>query len=166
MVQLNFRYALPEDLEKIVTTYNSTIPGREVTADLEPVTVQSRQDWFSAHSPGHRPIWIVTCDSRYAGWLSFSSFYGRPAYENTVEISIYLEPIYKGKGIGHACLRFAMEEAATRKLTNLLGFIFGHNLSSIRLFEKNGFEKWGHLPGVANMDGTLRDLIIYGFKLG
>jgi len=165
MVQLNFKYAAPEDLDKIVATYNSTVAGREVTADLEPVSVDSRRDWFARHHPEHRPIWLVTCDGRYSGWMSFSSFYGRPAYEGTVEVSIYLESIYKGKGIGHACLQHAIKEASGRNISNLLGFIFGHNQASIRLFEKNHFEKWGHLPGVANMDGLFRDLLIYGLKI-
>lgn len=164
-MNLEFRYAEAKDLAAIVKTYNSTIPGREVTADLEPVSVESKRDWFSAHSPEHRPIWTVQLENNYVGWISFTSFYGRPAYDSTVEVSIYLEPEFKGKGIGNACLQFAMNEARDRQLSNLLGFIFGHNMPSVRLFEKNGFEKWGHLPGIANMEGTLRDLLIYGLKL-
>jgi phosphinothricin acetyltransferase len=160
-----FHSALKEDLPAIVATYNSTIASRLVTADLEPVPVESKQAWFDAHSPNRRPLWLVTADDHYAGWMSFNSFYGRPAYDGTVEVSIYLEEKYRGKGLGKACLQKAIAEAPGLGILNLLGFIFGHNTPSLELFYDFGFEKWAHLPGVANMDGTLRDLIIVGKKI-
>lgn len=35
-----------QDLPAIVAIYNETIAGRMVTADLEPVTVESRRKWL------------------------------------------------------------------------------------------------------------------------
>ncbi len=162
---LDFEYARAEDLGKIVATYNSTIPSRLVTADLEPVTVAQKQHWFDSHDTENRPLWIVLSDGTYAGWMSFNSFYGRPAYNGTVEVSIYLEESMRGKGIGEACLKKAIEEAPLRKVHTLLGFIFGHNAPSIQLFKKHGFEQWARLPEVANMDGVMRDLLILGKKV-
>jgi L-amino acid N-acyltransferase YncA len=43
-------------LQKIVATYNSTIDSRLVTADLEPVSVESKQAWFDAHTPNRQAI--------------------------------------------------------------------------------------------------------------
>ena len=43
MEELKFRDALKTDLEKIVEIYNSTIPSRMVTADTEPVSVESKK---------------------------------------------------------------------------------------------------------------------------
>ena len=40
------RYASEADLPAIVAIYNSTVPSRMVTADTEPVTVESRLAWF------------------------------------------------------------------------------------------------------------------------
>ena len=161
---VEFRLAQLEDLGDIVATYNSTVASRRVTADLEPVSVESKKDWFLTHN-STRPILIVLSDNNYAGWMSFSSFYGRPAYNETVELSIYLDENYRGKGIGKTCLLKAIELGPTIGIHNFLGFIFGHNAPSLRLFYSFGFEKWGHLPGVANMDGEWRDLIIVGKKL-
>ncbi|WP_339382997.1 GNAT family N-acetyltransferase, partial [Klebsiella aerogenes] len=61
-----------------------------VTADTMPVTVESREEWFNEHNPGKRPLWVIENPSgEIIGWVSFQSFYGRPAYDATVEISIY-----------------------------------------------------------------------------
>ena len=46
-----------------------------------------------------------------------------------------------------------------------IAFIFAHNEPSIRLFSGLGFEKWGYLPEIAELDGIRRDLMILGKKL-
>jgi phosphinothricin acetyltransferase len=164
-MQIDFKYATLSDLPKIVSTYNSTIASRLVTADLEPVSVENKLDWFNAHTQNKRPLWLVYVNNNYSGWMSFNSFYGRPAYDGTVEVSIYLEENARGKGLGKACLNKAIEIAPALNIHSLLGFIFGHNQPSLNLFYQFGFEKWAHLPEIANMDGIMRDLIILGKKI-
>jgi phosphinothricin acetyltransferase len=164
-MNIRFENATLHDLPKIVETYNSTIPSRLVTADLEPVTVISKLQWFNAHSADKRPLWVVYLNDDYAGWMSFNSFYGRPAYDGTVEVSIYLNESVRGKGLGKTCLQKAIDEAPKLKIKNLLGFIFGHNDPSLKLFYSFGFEKWAHFPKVANMDGVERDLVILGKRV-
>jgi L-amino acid N-acyltransferase YncA len=55
---LNYRDATLDDLPAIVAIYNSTIASRQVTADLEPVSVESRLAWFLAHRLLVRPLWV------------------------------------------------------------------------------------------------------------
>ena len=160
------RDAVEADLPSIVAIYNTTIAGRGVTADLEPVSVESRVAWFRAHHPARRPMWVVEDNEGMLGWLSFSDFYGRRAYDATAEISIYLAENARGKGLGTMLLERAIAQAPTFSIHTLLGFIFGHNEASLRLFEAHGFRPWGLLPRVASLDGVERDLIIVGLRLG
>ncbi|WP_152396798.1 GNAT family N-acetyltransferase [Paenibacillus guangzhouensis] len=157
--------ATPADMDRIVEIYNSTIAGRMVTADLEPVTVQSRMKWFDEHSPDFRPLWVLKQDDRIAAWLSFQSFYGRPAYNATAEISIYIDEAYRGQGIGSLLIERAIEACPGLQIHTLLGFVFGHNEPSLALLRKFGFEAWGTLPRVANLDGIERDLVIVGRRI-
>jgi phosphinothricin acetyltransferase len=165
------RIARIEDLPVIVDIYNSTIASREVTADTEPITVQSREGWFRDHTPERRPLWVIhSADDQSAqpevvGWLSYSNFYGRPAYNGTAELSIYVAEKWRGKGIGRYCLEEAIAFAPEVKVHTLLGFIFGHNKASLELFRKFGFETWAHFPRVANLDGIERDLDILGKRV-
>ncbi|MGE6630327.1 N-acetyltransferase family protein [Bacillus sp. NPDC077027] len=159
------RIATEDDLKAIVDIYNSTIASREVTADTEPVTVEERRNWFLNHSD-KRPLYVKTDDNgTIYGWLSFETFYGRPAYNGTVEISIYLNQDYRGQGIGSLFLKEALELAPSLNIRTLLAFIFGHNKASIQLFKKYGFKQWGYLPQVAKMDGNKYDLAILGKEL-
>lgn len=160
-----FIFAKEEDLPSIVATYNETVAGRMVTADTEPVSVEDKKEWFHKHNEVDRPLWILRQNGEYAGWMSFNSFYGRPAYSGTVEVSIYLENKFRGVGLGAKCLSYAIEKAPQCKVHTILGFIFGHNEVSLRLFKKFGFAEWANLPGVAILDGINRDLIILGRKV-
>ncbi|MEW6341374.1 MAG: N-acetyltransferase family protein [Pseudomonadota bacterium] len=164
-MSLSYRDATLDDLPAIVAIYNSTVPSRLVTADLEPVSVDSRLGWFHAHGPQKRPLWVVEEGGRVIAWLSFSDFYGRPAYQHTAEVSIYLDEAARGKGLGKQLLAAALAVAPKLAIDTVLGFIFGHNEASLRLFRGFGFADWGALPRVAVLDGVERDLLILGRRL-
>ncbi len=167
------RDAVLDDLPAIVAIYNSTIASRMVTADLAPVTVESRLPWFHAHGAARRPLWVVeprdtdeTDGARHPiGWLSFSDFYGRPAYARTAELSIYLDERARGRGLGPRLVAKALEAAPALQIDTLLGFIFGHNAPSLAVFRRAGFDDWGMLPRVAVLDGIERDLVILGKRI-
>ncbi|RYY67998.1 MAG: N-acetyltransferase family protein [Chitinophagaceae bacterium] len=160
-----YRNATLNDLPAIVAIYNSTISSRLVTADTEPVTVEDKLDWFNKHQGKTRPLWVVENDGIMLGWVSFNNFYGRPAYDGTAELSIYLHPDARGKGLGRQVLQYSISQAPSLNIHTILGFIFSHNEPSIQLFVKAGFEEWGLLKDIALMDGNKYSLSIYGLKV-
>lgn len=159
---MDIRDATAGDLPAIVAIYNATIPSRMVTADTEPLTVESRTGWFREHVPEHLPLWVAEEQGQVCGWLSFGRFYGRPAYRGTAELSVYVAEASRRRGLGKRLLGEALARAPALGLHTLLGFIFGHNAPSLALFESFGFTRWGHLPKVAVLDGIERDLVIVG----
>ncbi len=165
MTTLQFRDASIEDLPAIVEIYNSTVAGRMVTADTEHVSVNSRIPWFKEHEPLKRPLWVVEQNTRIIGWVSFQSFYGRPAYQGTAEISIYIEERHRGKGLGKLILQHAMNQCDRLGIKTLLGYLFGHNEPSKKLFFLLGFEPWGIFPRIAELDKIERDVIIVGKRI-
>lgn len=159
------RLATFDDLPAIVAIYNSTVASRQVTADTEPISVESRHAWFAEHTADRRPLWVAERNGQILGWLSYSNFYGRPAYSGTAELSIYLHETARGKGLGRYFLNQAIEFAPDIAVHTLLGFIFGHNEPSLKLFEGFGFKRWATMPRVATLDGVERDLIIVGKRV-
>lgn len=159
------RLANLNDLPAIVHIYNAAIPGRQATADTDPVSVESRLEWFRQHDPANRPLWVLESGKAILGWVSLSSFYGRPAYQATAEVSLYLAPQAQGQGLGCQLLRHAISAAPALGISTLLGFIFGHNQPSLKLFQRHGFTAWGQLPRVARLDQRECDLSILGLRL-
>ncbi|MFY8172605.1 MAG: GNAT family N-acetyltransferase [Sphingobacteriaceae bacterium] len=156
---MQIRIAEINDLAAIVHIYNSTIPSRMVTADTQSVSVAEKTDWFNNFQEP-RPIWVAIENEQVIAWLSFKSFYGRPAYAGTIEIAIYIDEQFRAKGIGKTILQFAIAAAKERNIHTLLAYIFEHNLPSIQFFQKNGFVNYGVLPEIAIMDQKHYSLVI------
>lgn len=166
MNSIVYRDALRADLLEIVSIYNETIASRMVTADTSPVTERSREFWFENHNPHHRPLWVVDNElGQMVAWVSFQSFYGRPAYDATVEISIYISESHRGKGLGRQILQYSMRQAPQFGVKTILGFVFAHNEPSLQLFLSQGFSVWGNMPKIATMDLKEYDLLILGKRL-
>lgn len=153
------------DLERIVEIYNATIPSRQVTADLEPISVQSRLPWFHAHDPRRRPLWVAQSSAGVEGWLSLSTFYDRAAYDATVEVSVYVDERSRATGLGSLLLTHAIAQAPALGIDTLIGYVYRHNPQSLRLFHRHGFQRWGLLPGVTVLDRLARDVVILGRKV-
>lgn len=159
------RHATRDDLPAIVAVYNASIPGRMATADTEAVTVAQREEWFRAFDPGSRPLWVLEEDGAIAGWLGLRSFYGRPAYHRTVESGVYVAPDHRRRGVARSLLDHALGECPALGIANVMAFVFAHNAPSVALFEERGFERWGLLPRVCELDGAEKDVLILGRRL-
>jgi len=156
------RDAVEADLRAIIDIYNATVPTRVVTAELEPTTVDARLPWFREHSPDEYPFWVAQSEGRVIGWLDFKKFIPRCAYRGTAEISVYVHEKFRRHGVGQRLLGEALARAPSLGITALVGLIFGHNEPSLKLFQRLGFERWGFLPAVAQLDGVKRDLVVVG----
>src|SRR5438874_12357017 len=87
--EIKIRDAAEADLPAIVEIHNETIASRISTAQLDPVTVEGRREWFRAHSPTPYPIWVADLDGAIPGWLSFIESVPRRAYREKAAASGY-----------------------------------------------------------------------------
>ena len=158
--------AAAEDLPQIVAVYNGAVATRQSTADLEPVTLAQKQAWFDAHG-GKRPLYVLkNPGGEVLAWGSFSDYYPRRAYHISAEISIYVRQDAHGRGLGRIMLQHMLERAPSLDIRNVLAVIFGHNHASVRLFRSFGFQEWGRLPQVCDLEGRLADVLILGKQTG
>ncbi len=159
------RLATEADLPEMVAIYNSSIPGRMATADIEPVNVESRMTWFDDHAKNNRPLWVAVNGNEVVGYLSVRDFYSRTAYKSTVEVGLYVHPNYQKQGLGKQLLNHLEANAKAFDLRILTAYIFAHNAPSLKLFRSFGYEQWAHLPSVAIIDSKMIDLLILGKQL-
>lgn len=158
------RIARIEDLPQIVAIYNQTIPLGYVTADTEAQSVESRIEWFHQFNE-NRPLWVYVENEKVIAWCSLKSFYGRPAYNITVEIGIYIDEQHRKSGIGSDLLLNSINASKNLGIETILAFIFSNNKGSIHFFKKYGFVEYGLLPEVAKINNSYIDLAILGYKV-
>lgn len=156
------RDAVESDLPAVIDIYNAAVATRISTAQLEPVTLEERRNWLRDHSPDRHPFWVLEMNGTIGGWLTFKSFLPRCAYRGTSEISVYVDLKFRRRGIAKKLLEEAIERAPALGINGMVGLIFAHNEPSLKLFSRLGFERWGLLPRIAQLDGVERDLTIMG----
>ena len=165
-VDLRVRDATEADLPAIVDIYNQSIPGGWSTADTQPIAVADRVEWFRKFDPARRPIWVAELDGVVVATAYLSSFYGgRPAYDATAEVSVYVATAYHRRGLGRRLKRWVIEQCPRLGVTTLLSMHFDHNEATRRINESLGFERMGHLTEIAEVQGQKRGLVIWALRI-
>jgi phosphinothricin acetyltransferase len=165
-VDLLIRDATEADLPAIVEIYNQSIPGGWSTADTQPIAVADRVEWFRRFDPARRPIWVAEADSAVVAVAYLSSFYGgRPAYDATAEVSVYIASAYQRRGIGRRFKRWVIGRCPRLGVTTLLSMHFDHNEATRRINESLGFQQQGHLTEIAVVQGQRRGLVIWALRI-
>ena len=155
-----------KDLNDIVKIYNHAVDEKFATADTEHVSFESRKDWFAQHSSETYPIYVAELNGEIVGWCSLSPHRpGRKALRTVAEISYYIHKDHRRKGIANSLINHTLESAKALGFKNLISILLDLNKPSIHILEKFGFEKWGHLPGIAEIDDVICGQFIYGKKL-
>lgn len=175
LIALNDKFAVGRaslnDLTAILDIYNQSIAGKQATAQLAPVTSAERASWFDEHlNDPKRPIYVVTTTSAdspavIVAWGSFSDLYARTAYHISSEVSIYLHRDYHRQGLGRLLIEWMLTQAPSLGIHNVVALIFAHNTPSLTLFRKLGFEQWGYMPQVCDMQGFIADVVMLGIAI-
>jgi phosphinothricin acetyltransferase len=101
-----------------------------------------------------------------AGWCSLSAYRpGRMALRHTAEISYYVHQDHRRSGVGSALIAHAIAQCPRLGLRTLFAILLDINRASASLLEKHGFARWGHLPGVAEIDGRECGHLYYGRRV-
>ena len=165
-MDVDVRIATEADLPAIVDIYNQSIPAGWSTADTKPITVDERMEWFRKFEPHRRPIWVAEADGQVVAVTYLSSFYGgRPAYDATAEISIYIATASQRRGIGRFLKEYVIAQCPRLGVTTLLSMHFDHNQATPRINESLGFERCGHLQEIAVVQGEKRGLMIWSLRI-
>ena len=154
------------DLASINEIYNQAVASKFSTAHTHPISMDERREWFGEHDPNRYPVFVWDESGQVSGWLSFSPYRkGRTALQSTAEISYYVHTLHHRRGIGTGLLKFALSIAPGLGFKTLIAILLEPNTASIDLLAKFGFELWGDVPRVAEIDGGEYNHQYYGLRI-
>lgn len=104
---------------------------------------------------------VILNDSRMCGYVSLKQHKTREAYNDTAEVSVYLDPDETGKGLGSLAVNYIESYAKTKGIHVLIATICGENEKSIRVFSRNGFFKCAHYKEVGRKFDQLLDVVAF-----
>ncbi|MRU92351.1 GNAT family N-acetyltransferase, partial [Staphylococcus aureus] len=99
------------------------------------------------------------------GFATFGSFRPWPAYQYTIEHSIYVDASARGKGIASQLLQRLIVEAKAKGYRTLVAGIDASNEASIKLHQKFNFKHAGTLTNVGYKFDYWLDLAFYELDL-
>jgi phosphinothricin acetyltransferase len=136
------RDALEEDLAAVNDVYNHYVTASHCTFDVEPLSLERRREWFThyGHHGRHRLL-VAVEEGRVVGYASSSRFRAKPAYDTSVETSVYVAEEAQGKGIGARLYERLFKALAGADVHRAYAGIALPNPASIALHERFGFKR-------------------------
>ena len=157
--RVEIRLAQAGDAEAIRQIYNREVSTSTVTFDLVPRTLAEQLQWLEARSGAHAVI-VAVDRGEVVGFASLSPFRDRPAYNSTVEDSVYVRHDQRGAGVGRLLLTELVSLAAQHGFHTVIARIVGDHAASIELHRRLGFEEVGLEREVGRKFGKWLDVMV------
>ncbi|GAB2835602.1 GNAT family N-acetyltransferase [Streptomyces daliensis] len=156
------------DLGALTDIYNHYVRETPITFDIEPFTPEERRPWLLSHledGPHRLMVALETGTSRVLGYATSSQFRPKPAYDTSVEVSVYLAPDAGDRGLGTLLYKHLFEALECQDLHRAFAGIVVPNEASVRLHRRFGFEHVGTLDGAGRKFGRFHDVHYYAKRL-
>jgi phosphinothricin acetyltransferase len=149
------RAAQPDDLAQLVAIYNYYVEHSTATFDTEVTSVQDRRAWFETFSgAGPHRLLVAAEGEQVVGCASSSPYRTHPAFAQTVEVSVYIDPAARSTGVGSALYGRLFEELRSAALHLAVSGIALPNDASVALHRKFGFTDVGVFEEYATKGGA------------
>ena len=164
---MDIRAARLADAEGIRTIVNYEILNGVSIFEMEPRSLAAQRTWLQDRSGVHAVL-VATPDDDddvVLGFASLSPFHTRPAYNTTVENSVYVHQDHRGQGIGRALLIAIIGLAQDHGFHTVIARISGGNETSVAVHRSVGFEVAGTEREVGRKFGRWIDVIVMQLML-
>lgn len=159
-MSVTFKPIEKTDLVEVTAIYNYYVENSTATFHLDKVTEAEMETTLSLNHPLYKSF-VVLFDEKVCGFCYLGQFRKKEAYDITAEVTLYIHKDYTGKKIGPQVLLFMEKIGKELGLKNLVGVITSENSGSLKLFERMGYFKCGHLKNIGIKFGRALDVISY-----
>jgi phosphinothricin acetyltransferase len=161
---IEIRPARLEDLAALTDIYNHYVLHTAITFDLRPFAPAERRPWFDAHGASGRHRLLVAVDrasGECLGYATTSRWRPKPAYDTTVESSVYCRPDATGRGFGRALYEVLFDAMAGEDVHRIVAGVCLPNPASVRLHQRFGFRQVGVFESVGRKFDRYWDVAWY-----
>ena len=146
MIQV--RKAREQDLPQLLEIYNDIIINTTAVYDYEPHTLEMRKLWWESKKEQGFPVFVAEEESAIIGFSSIGPFRAWAAYKFSVENSVYVSAVARGKGVGKILLAPLIEAARVMGMHTIIAGIDATNEASLKLHRGFGFKEVAHFREV------------------
>ena len=159
-VEITFKPVQKSDLASVTAIYNYYVENSTATFHLAPIAEQEMEGTLLLGHPLYKSF-VVLCSNEIVGFCYLGQFRKKEAYDISAEVTLYIKHDFTGKKIGGEILFFMEKTAKKLGIKNLVGVITSENTGSIKLFERCGYFKCGHLKNIGIKFGRALDVLSF-----
>lgn len=155
------------DMARITEIYTHHVLHGASSWELSPPDILEMTKRAAALNEAGYPYLVAEIDGNVAGYAYAGAYRPRPAYRNTVELSIYIDNALRRAGIGRALMESLIDTCTDMGFRQMIAIIGdSQNRQSIEFHEKMGFEHVGKVRDIGFKFGRWMDQIILQRPLG
>ncbi len=160
MSEPRIRCAEPGDLPGLTGIYNHYVRETPITFDLEPFSVEARRPWFEQFgSEGPHRLLVAESGGDLLGYACSHRFRVKPAYDVSVEATIYLHPERMGNGTGSRLYTALFELLEDEDVHRAYAGVTLPNERSLQIHRRFGFREIGAFNEVGRKFGRYWDVM-------
>ena len=165
--KVEVRPATVEDLSAVNDIYNQYVAETHYTFDVEPMSPDARREWFAHYdTSGRYRVVVAVSEGVIIGYASSGSFRPKPAYETSIETSVYLASESVGRGAGSRLYEGLFKSLEGQDVHRAYAGIALPNPASIGLHERFGFKRVAHFTEQGRKFGRYWDVAWYEKPVG
>jgi phosphinothricin acetyltransferase len=167
MTDIPIRPAGLRDIAAITRIYDHAVRHGTASFEIEPPDEHEMVQRYEALRDGRYPYLVAELGGTIAGYAYAAPYRARPAYDWSVENSIYIAPQSQRRGIGRALLEQLIVAAQERGFRQMIAIIGDSaNAASIELHRAAGFRTVGTFDNVGFKFGRWLDSVLMQRSLG
>ena len=136
------------DIGALTELYNYYIENTTFTLELEPLSEQAFGERVRAIS-ARFPYLVYEEEGQVLGYAYLNDFNPRGGYRFTVDLSLYILPSARGRGLGRALYAEIEQMAKDRGFCNIISLITSENEASLAFHDALGFERVARIDDIA-----------------
>lgn len=155
---MRLRFATPDDAETISAIYAPVVTGTAISFEVEPPAADEMRRRLIATL--RRFPWLVSLDDEglVNGYAYASAHRERPAYQWSVDTTVYVRAGSRGRGVGRGLYEALLAELTKLGYAQAFAGIALPNAASVALHEAVGFKHIGVYEKVGFKLGVWRDV--------
>lgn len=132
------------DLKTLLAIYNHYVERSHATFDIRRATMAERGVWLSRYAAHSRyQLLVAQAEGDVLGYATSSPYRPHPAFEHTVETSVYVHPDAKRQGIGGRLYDALLDRLHDTGIHLAVAAVALPNDGSVALHRSRGFREVG-----------------------
>ncbi|WP_434763999.1 GNAT family N-acetyltransferase [Vibrio fortis] len=151
---MEIRIGKLDDVSSITDIFNYYIEHSNARFEESPLSLDNRLKWFSQFKPDSRhQIYVAIDNGKLIGFACSQPYRAMAAFDETVEVTVYLAPFIQGKGVGSKLYEKLFSAIQVHGVHRVLSGIALPNEASIALHKRFGFREVGVFNKYAKKNG-------------